>query len=418
MYILIAGVKYGCTDDEECQALLRRLDEERPKILLVSERSAGYGIVVRALQGKSKCGVVCRFDLDAVLRHMARTDDDVLVARVESVNLEGGYYTVSADVDEEKSEREEPQCTALWSDWSWTGAPLLSLLPGETDTQQSLKVLRSAIRHPELLTDEEVADYLELLIETSYWDVCEETQCGFNELRLWLIHHRSPLLRSYYDRLVHAILSQGSQKRRVAFGEKYYQLLADGEAAREMIDTWWSSRMLAPNKGLDEQMMVWQQLRAIDDSLKQLPEKLYDNTRDFGHLMNRLLYLHTPRKKLVMVLSALLLRDRLESYQKSAMKGRGESVVTSASADAAALLMPEERLVAQLTPLFYDEHDVAQSFVAEVRNAKPKEITRTVNRYLKAHTLMPTSAHRELWTILHDVNLYPCSESNWNKQVG
>ena len=154
------------------------------------------------------------------------------------------------------------------------------------------------------------------------------------------------------------------------------------------------------------QPTITRQLEAIDDCLMQLPADLCYQKDQFGALMHRLLYLDIPRRKLLMLLSALVLqqqlRRQLELLGKDATKSAKEA---------------EQQLIMQLAPLFYNNTCSASEFVALAKKQSTTEITSLVSRWVRDKRICPDHCHRPLWTVLHDAGIYKATESNWNAQL-
>ena len=77
----------------------------------------------------------------------------------------------------------------------------------------------------------------------------------------------------------------------------------------------------------------------------------------------------------------------------------------------------EDKLVVQLSPMFYGSEDNAKAFLASIQGMRGKQITDMVNVMISEKKLSELSCHRDLYTVLHDAGIYDKSESNWNMQV-
>ncbi len=77
----------------------------------------------------------------------------------------------------------------------------------------------------------------------------------------------------------------------------------------------------------------------------------------------------------------------------------------------------EDKLLVQLSPMFYGSEDNAKAFLASIQGMKGKQITDMVNVMINEKKLSELSCHRDLYTVLHDAGIYDKSESNWNMQV-
>jgi len=76
--IQITGVQYACTEND-IDAVMAAMEKEKPEVLLVTEQTHDYGIIVRAVVGTAYRGVVSRFDLELVLGMMHHDGTPVLV---------------------------------------------------------------------------------------------------------------------------------------------------------------------------------------------------------------------------------------------------------------------------------------------------------------------------------------------------
>ena len=76
-----------------------------------------------------------------------------------------------------------------------------------------------------------------------------------------------------------------------------------------------------------------------------------------------------------------------------------------------------KKIVAKLTPIFYNDETEASSFLSEIQGMKAKQITDRVNQLVRERKISEMSRKRELWIVLRDYGLYEKSESNWNSQV-
>ena len=77
----------------------------------------------------------------------------------------------------------------------------------------------------------------------------------------------------------------------------------------------------------------------------------------------------------------------------------------------------EDKLLVQLSPMFYGSEDNAKAFLASIQGMRGKQITDMVNVMITEKKLSEMSCHRDLYTVLHDAGIYDKSESNWNMQV-
>ena len=122
--IQITGVQYACPENSVL-AVMAELEKQHPEVLLVTEHTHDYGIIVRALIGTEYRGVVSRFDIEQVLRMMQHDSTATLVGQLAETDLEGRCFTVCIDGDYPTPDTPNDNQTGIWSNWQWTGAPLL-----------------------------------------------------------------------------------------------------------------------------------------------------------------------------------------------------------------------------------------------------------------------------------------------------
>ena len=81
------------------------------------------------------------------------------------------------------------------------------------------------------------------------------------------------------------------------------------------------------------------------------------------------------------------------------------------------MIKKKKEIVAKLKPIFFNNESEASSFLSEIQDMKPKQITDRVNQLVRERIISDMSCKRELWSVLHDYGLYDKTESNWNSQV-
>ena len=155
------------------------------------------------------------------------------------------------------------------------------------------------------------------------------------------------------------------------------------------------------------QQTIERQLETIEACLLQLPADLCYQKDMFGALMHRLLYMSVPRRKLLMLLSALVLRKLLRKQL-----GMAEEEEAAGNADE-----EERRLTLQLAPIFFGNTDSAREFLLLARGQKSTDITRLVSLWVKEKRISSIHCHRPLWAVLHEAGVYTPTESNWNMQL-
>ena len=83
--IQITGVQYTCAE-ADLRSVMTGMQQQKPEVLLVTEQTHDFGIIVRALVGTEYRGVVSRFDLKSVLRMMQYGNTSVIVGKVEETD--------------------------------------------------------------------------------------------------------------------------------------------------------------------------------------------------------------------------------------------------------------------------------------------------------------------------------------------
>jgi len=82
--IQITGVQYTCAE-ADLRSVMTGMQQQKPEVLLVTEQTHDFGIIVRALVGTEYRGVVSRFDLKSVLRMMQYGNTSVIVGKVAAI---------------------------------------------------------------------------------------------------------------------------------------------------------------------------------------------------------------------------------------------------------------------------------------------------------------------------------------------
>lgn len=403
--IQITGVQYACTEND-IGAVMAAMEKEKPEVLLVTEQTHDYGIIVRAVVGTAYRGVVSRFDLELVLGMMHHDGTPVLVGKVAETDLDGRCYSVILTGDYPTLCTPADATPDLWSQWRWTGAPLMDSNPDDRRLAISLKVVLAELNRCGSMNRQTLIEHLNLVTQLAKWDVSRETQEQLGRIRRLVCSHPDPEVRALAPCLRHTIAALGSKTRTRLFQDDYFPMLCRSEEAAQMQQQWH-----AMHKGEMTDMSLWQptitrQLQAIDDCLMQLPAELCYQKDQFGTLMHRLLYLGIPRAKLLMLLSALVLRKQLRSLMGMADDD------TSPAADEA-----DRQLAIRLAPVFYGKTDSARNFILLARERTSTEITSLVSMWVREKQICPAHCHRPLWRALHEAGIYRASESNWNQQL-
>ena len=404
-FIQITGVQYDCTD-ADIAAVMAALEQQKPEVLLVTEQTSDFGIIVRALTGTIYRGVVSRFDLERVLAMMRHDGTSVLVGQATETDHEGRCYTVRISGDYPAPNETDADAPNLWAEWKWTGAPLLDCSDDDRRLDVSLKVAMAELQHNGCINKLTLLEHLNRIIRLATWDVSRETQQQLEQIRRLVGSHADLDIRALAPQLRHTLSALGSKKRTREFQDTYWPLLCQSTEAERMRQQW-----CAFHKADLTDITLWhqtisQQSEAIEACLAQLPAELCYQKDQFGQLMHRLLYLNIPRRQLLMLLSALVLRQYLRRQ------------LELSDADPTSLLNKEElRLTHQLAPLFFGNIENARDFLLHAKGKRAQDITSLVTLWVKDKRISAASCHRPLWAILHEAGIYTATESNWNRSL-
>lgn len=401
--IQITGVQYACPDGN-AKAVIEDLGKQRPEVLLVSEHTHDYGIVVRALVGTAPRGVVSRFDLDTVLRMMHQSDKQVLVGHITDTDPEGRNFQICV---EDKLPRQEdsdsPTQDDPWQSWQWTGAPLMDSTAEERQLNISIKVVLAELQRDAEMNKQTLLQHLDIVMQLTRWDVSRETQQQLSDIRHMVSGHTDADIRIHSRELRHVLTSLGSQQRRQAFQDEYLPQLCQSGEARRMFGQWQAMHRQELCKPELWKQTLQRQLEAIDESLMTLPADLGFDKEDFGALMHRLLYQGIPARKLQMLLSAIVLRQVLR--QELGLDSHGMSNAETS------------QLAQELAPIFMGSYESAREFLFLSEGKKSTELTHMVTLWCMNNRISQRHCYRPLWTILHKAGIYNCSEANWRSQV-
>ena len=162
--IQITGVQYAC-EETDVTAVMAALEKQKPEVLLVTEQTHDFGIIVRALVGTAYRGVVSRFDVGNVLHMMQHDGTAVLVGQVTDTDCEGRCYNISINGDYPASDDSDNNAPDIWDNWHWTGAPLLDSSPNDCRLDISLKVALAELRCCGSMNRQTLLEHLALIME-------------------------------------------------------------------------------------------------------------------------------------------------------------------------------------------------------------------------------------------------------------
>ena len=198
--IQITGVQYAC-NEADVGAVMSALERQKPEVLLVTEQTHDFGIIVRALVGTAYRGVVSRFDLEHVLCMMQHNGTSVLVGRVTDTDCEGRCYNISVSGDYPTPSGNPDDSTSIWTEWQWTGAPLMDSNPEDCRLDISLKVVLAELRRSGSMNKQTLLEHLALILQLAQWDVCQETQQQLSQIRQLVNRHADPDVRALAPKL-------------------------------------------------------------------------------------------------------------------------------------------------------------------------------------------------------------------------
>ena len=406
--IQITGIQYAC-EEADVRAVMAELEEQKPEVLLVTEQTHDFGIIVRALVGTTLRGVVSRFDLEHVLQMMQHEGTAVLVGKVTETDPEGLCYNISISGDyPTPNAPADDEAHDIWANWCWTGAPLLDTNPDDCRLDISLKVALRELQRSGSMNRQTLLEHLALILQLTRWDVSRETQQQLSLIRQLVSRHNDADVRALAPRLRRTLTALGSKERMRQFQDTYLTQLCQSDAAERMYSRWCSIHQ----QELDDeqrQETIARQLKAIDNCLRQLPADLCYQRDQFGALMHRLLYLGIPQRKLLMLLSAIVLQLLLQLLCRQL--GISDKEASDGSDDC------DRKLIRQLEPIFKGNTDNVRNFLQLTKEKQPTDITRLVSQWVKEKRISPDLCHRPLWTALHDADIYRPTEANWNMQV-
>lgn len=403
--IQITGVGYACKE-ADIPDVMAAMEEQKPEVLLVTEQTHDFGIIVRALVGTAYRGVVSRFDLEPVLRMMQQDGTSVLVGQVTDTDLEGRCYNIRICGNYPTPSDMADDAPDIWSEWHWTGAPLLDSTPDDSRLDISIKVALAELQRSGSMNRQTLLEHLDLILQLARWDISRETQQQLCQIRRLVSHHSDPDVRKLARQLRRTLTDMGGEERTKDFQDIYLPNLCQSAAAKRMYQQWCVIHKAELSDVVQWFPTIKQQLETIEACLKKLPADLFYQKDQFGELMHRLLYFSVPRRKLLMLLSAIVLRHQLRKQL-----GFSEEDTSNSDED------QECKLIQQLTPFFFGETDRVREFLLLVKDMKSTEITRLVSLWVKEKRILSTHCHRPLWQILHKAGIYLPTEANWNMQL-
>ena len=310
----VVGVHYAANPDdkgdvtdatareEQTIDLLRWMDAERPRVVLVAEPSNVHdpnAVMVRA--AGRKVGYVVRDQSTLALRLLKSGGKGMMSATIDEVEVKRrGNLWVVVKADSEAVERTElKQAKHDWSKWVCR-IPALPLCDQWIAMQEAEFVLDDLLEHPDDVKVDELSLYMTVWIDSCLHDLSCDAKLLRERYKAELTALGDERLRRLISRLDKLSVAICGDHRR-----GYRMEWWDGMRHSPEMEHYWT--VWATRQGRD----AWHDLREVDRYLRQLPDRTYDFVGDLDTLFARLYSLDIPRRVLWHVYSLLLLRERL-----------------------------------------------------------------------------------------------------------
>lgn len=319
----VVGVHYAANPDgvgaatdveameERTVEMLRWLDAERPRMVLVAEPSNMYdpnAVMVRA--AGRKVGYVVSDQATLALRLLKSGGKGMMCASIAEVEVKRrGNVGIVVRADREAVERTVLE--VMQPDWDAWQCNLPALPPCERwlAMEEAEFVLAELLEHPDETVMEELTHYMTVWIDSCLHDLSRDTK----QLRERYMEQLAALGDARVEPLIKRI-----DKQRVA---------VRGDHRRAYRMAWWDEmRHSAEMERYWTRCTTragrepWRDLHEVDRYLRQLPSMTYDYVGDLDTFCTRLYSLDIPRGVLWHVYSLLLLRERLCRELGIAMK--------------------------------------------------------------------------------------------------
>lgn len=158
----------------------------------------------------------------------------------------------------------------------------------------------------------------------------------------------------------------------------------------------------------------------VRDAAEKMKEAMENSSVSIDDIEKQLLHFNPQTAfQIYTQLNTLLIGNRAWSNHSERIRNK---LLEKREEHEAKIQMPitdekEKEIVNSLMPIFYNKEECVWKFMNKIRNAKPKQITATVNGLVEKDIISKDSCHKELWKVLHDNNLYKPTLSNWNQQI-
>lgn len=310
----VVGVHYAANPDgvgaatdveameERTVEMLRWLDAERPRVVLVAEPSNMYdpnAVMVRA--AGRKVGYVVSDQATLALRLLKSGGKGMMCASIAEVEVKRrGNVGIVVRADREAVERTVLGVTQ--PDWDAWRCNLPALPPCERwlAMEEAEFVLAELLEHPDDTVMEELTHYMTVWIDSCLHDLSRDTK----QLRERYMEQLAALGDARVEPLIKRIDKQRVAVRgdhRRAYRMAWWDEMRHS-AEMERYWTRWTTRA-----GREP----WRDLYEVDRYLRQLPSRTYDYVGDLDTFCTRLYSLDIPRGVLWHIYSLFLLRERL-----------------------------------------------------------------------------------------------------------
>ena len=281
--------------------ILRELDEKRPQVLLIPEPDNSFdphAVMMRA--GGRRIGYVERNDVSTCYKLLRNSGKKFLTGTISKVEVEErGKLYLTLEAEEGLDKTDDPWQECVWPEWG----DQRPLLPA--------KEVWLARSEAEFMIDEvlcpcaddatagELEHYLNVWMESSLYDISEDTFRTCSRYIHRFAGHDNPRLRHWAEKLNRYRIAFYGMKRE-AIRMAWWESLKKSEAMEVLWNKWQYHVSYHPRQGL----------RVIDDYLRCLPDQLYSLIGQPDRFFKSLFYRKGPRRVLWGIFTALLIRNR------------------------------------------------------------------------------------------------------------
>ena len=290
--------------DEICArtiAMLSELGNMKPRVVLKAEPTNPRdprAIMARAM-GR-KIGYVCREQLELVHAVLDQSERGMLAGEVDNVVIykHGYLFIVLRSKEQVDIRRQDP-------DINWnirqTDFPLLPPTEAmQTEEEAAFVLEEELLPRLEDVNLTELQMYLGIWMESSRHDLSEEASRQRENYIKQLDASKRDEVRKLADELKHQCTRMCSRHLLEERTHEWWPSLVDSEGANDIWNTWQMQN--------DGQLL--EGLRLIDDMLRQLPGKMYQDIGRIEVVFSRLYYHRIPRTDLMAILSLMILREK------------------------------------------------------------------------------------------------------------